>query len=116
MPKARTARPVEYQAPFDTEGNLLHFPGYGGSPQWRPVEPFHATMRVERTQRGRSAAYFIWTDQDGRTFPMFISDLLELLLDRDVASGQVTGWWAVRKRGENFGIRIAEAPAPAAPT
>lgn len=117
------------EAPFTEDGSLMHFPenrqdytnavrlkvGYGWEvppvivgPDWRPNVPFVATLRLASTRRGRSAAYFIWQDEAGREFPMFISDMLALIQGGTiVANGVVTAHWIVTKRGANYGIRIA---------
>lgn len=117
------------EAPYGPDGSLQHFPttsadysnavrletGYGWEvpprmigPDWRPNLPFTATMRLHETRRGRSAAYFVWHDQDGRSFPMFITDMADLVrAGTVVAGGVVAGLWMVAKRGTNYGIRLA---------
>lgn len=117
------------EAPYTEDGSLMHYPenrqdysqavrletGFGWKvpprtvgPDWRPNEPFAATLRLVETRRGRSAAYFIWHDEADREFPMFISDML-LLVQSEVAiaGGAVTTRWMVTKRGANYGIRHA---------
>lgn len=119
------------EAPYTENGDLMHFPensydysdavrletGYGWevpprtvTPDWRPNVPFAKTLRLVETRRGRSAAYFIWHDEDGREFPMFISDMLGLVQSGvAIAGGTVTTRWMVTKRGANYGIRHAAA-------
>lgn len=72
--------------------------------EWRKVEAWNATMSIEGIERGRSAARFIWRDADGRTFPMFMIDMLEVV-KRGVNG--TAAWWIVQKRGQNYGIRLA---------
>lgn len=118
-----------YRAPFDDRGNLMHYPsdqtdwtGAGRQddgtyippriypPDWRDNKPFQATLRLDGTRRGRSAAYFMWHDTEGHTYPMFISDLDALIQSGAVIAGNcIAGLWMVSKRGKNFGIRAATA-------
>ncbi len=73
--------------------------------RWEPNEEFAATLRLVGTTRGRSAAYFRWVDDhSGRTYPMFMSSLAELLLSDVVVRGVASGRWVGVKRGENYGI------------
>lgn len=117
------------EAPYTENGSLMHFPessydftnavrmevGYGWEvpprtidPDWRPNVPFAKTLRLTETRRGRSAAYFIWRDEDDREFPMFITDMLALVQSGvAIAGGTVTTRWMVTKRGANYGIRHA---------
>lgn len=120
------------EAPYAENGSLMHFPedhydyssavrlqtGFGWKtpprtvgPAWRPNVPFTATLRLAESRRGRSAAYFIWHDEDDREFPMFISDML-LLVQSGVSikpGGMVSTRWMATKRGANYGIRHAAA-------
>jgi hypothetical protein len=115
--------------PFDTDGSLMHYPadrldyseavrlevGRGWEvpprsigPDWRPNVPFAATLRLDGSCRGRSAAYFEWKDEAGRTFPMFITDMADLVRSGTVvAGGVVAAVWMVAKRGTNYGVRLA---------
>ena len=100
------------------EGGLLHFPD-----RWRfipslgmrdlawemrPIVPFKARLTLQGSVRGRSAAFFLWHDEAGREFPMFMKDMLDLLLAEVVERGAVEGTWTVRKRGSNYGIAMAK--------
>jgi hypothetical protein len=117
------------KAPYDRVGNLQHFPQDepvwddtcgrqpDGSwkappripPDWRPNTPFLATLTLEGMIRGRSAAYFDWHDEDGRSYPMFLTDLVDLMKSAHVVQcGVVTAWWMAAKRGQNYGIRLAD--------
>lgn len=101
------------EAPYAADGSLLHYAEtrYGPQPEWRPNDPFTATLWLAETRRGRSAAYFIWRSGDGREYPMFISDML-LLVQSGVTikpGGSVSTRWMVTKRGANYGIRHAPA-------
>ena len=75
--------------PYDRRGNLMHYPrdeyDYSGgrgpqsdssfipaakiAPDWRPNDPFTATLTIDEVRSGRSAKYLMWTDADGCEFP-----------------------------------------------
>lgn len=127
------ARKVSYRAPFDRNGNLQHYPseqfvlpegatwtekGYQPpgryvDPEWRDIEPFHATMTLEPgVTSGRSAKYVHWRDQDGHQYPMFVSELVDLVVSGAAKEGGVAeGDWIVCKRGANYGIRYVRREA-----
>lgn len=74
--------------------------------EWRNNVPFEATLTLTGTERGRSAARFMWDDGHGNTFPMFLTDATDLMMSREGVAGAVAaGWWVVVKRGQSYGIR-----------
>jgi hypothetical protein len=90
----------------------MHFPEAWHSPKWRDNTPFEARLALAGMRRGRSAAYFMFTDEDGHEYPMFMSDLETLLCSPGGVAGGITGGqscprWVVQKRGQNYGIRLA---------
>lgn len=118
------------EVPYSSDGSLMHFPestwdyseavrveeGHGWKvpprevgAEWRRNDPFTATLWLVETRRGRSAAYFIWRAGDGREYPMFISDMLQLVKSGVTIrpGGAVSTRWVVTKRGSNYGIRHA---------
>lgn len=99
------------EAPYTDSGSLMHYveTRYGQQPNWLPNDPFTATLWLVETRRGRSAAYFIWRAGDGREYPMFISDMLQLVKSGVTIrpGGAVSTRWVVTKRGSNYGIRHA---------
>ena len=81
-------------------------------PDWRPNEVFHACLQIDSTRSGRSAKYVIWTPvapgpDDRRTYPMFVTDLVEVLRAGVERGGIVCGRWIVAKRGQNYGLKVA---------
>lgn len=98
------------RAPFDTNGNLMHHPRSYDQDlgEMREDKPFRATMTYTGFERGRSAAYTMWKDQDGKTYPMFLADLHVIL--PLLNKGYLTTMWRVAKRGQNFGIKLAQDP------
>jgi len=100
----------QYRVPYNPEGSLLHHAveKYSGKlVTWRDNVPFEASLVVTRHRRGRSAAYFVWEDDEGREYPMFMKDIFDIFehakIDR---GGRVTSWWTVSKCGQNYGIKL----------
>lgn len=93
-------------APYDADGWLLHYPS--NVAEWRPMETFTATLRLLGNSRGRSAVTFEWVDQDGRHWPMFVTDLTALVTSGNRIERARTQSldWEVCKRGQNYGIRL----------
>jgi hypothetical protein len=101
------------KAPWQGE-SLLHYSHplyeYREGVEWREVEPFERTLTLKDTRRGRSAAYFIWVDALGNEYPMFMTDVADLIRRGCIEFGVVhDAMWTVRKRGQNFGIRLADS-------
>lgn len=113
----------ELQVPFDGLGNQLtyarYYPGDDyvetstrwSNPRkqdvlWRWNEAFPARLTVVRTERGRSAAHFIWKDEADQERTMFMTDVFDLLQHANIQGGSVFGTWAYRKRGQNYGVYL----------
>lgn len=106
------SRKLTYRVPFTENGSIMHYAedraydwGYKAF-EWREPHEFPAVLTIDHTISGRSAKYFIWKAADGRTFPMFASDLLHLVQNATVRQGEVAGVWFTGKRGANFGIKF----------
>lgn len=104
------------QYPVNPRGSLLHYAEkvWDGSryvdPTMVPNDPFHATLRLSGMESGRSAKYVLWAavdPLDGRTWPMFVADLIELAQHATITNGVVSGRWQVCKRGQNYGLARA---------
>lgn len=111
-------------APFNHRGSLEHYvadrspyyrgveaqPGEPGYIEWRANEPFTETLALSGMQSGMSAKYVIWKAPDNRSFPMFITDLVDFICRHSgtVDGGVVHARWMVAKRGQNYGIRLAK--------
>lgn len=109
----------KYQVPYDAEGNLLHYSGqsynyttrsYQDTSVWLDNEPFQAEMELVTFGRGRSAATFHWKKvDDGRKFPMFMTDMVDLIKFGSVINGRTPlQKWVVVKRGQNYGLAFYE--------
>ena len=112
-------------APFDDVLGLLHheFESYGRTVTWEPMaDSLYMTLSLEGCVRGRSAAYFLFVDElTGKKYPMFLTDMEHLIKNFtpnvDVKPGVhihkpgvFQGRWQVRKRGQNYGIRLVSTP------
>ena len=119
---ASKPKPKTYRAPYGPTGDLQHYPQstWKGSvregtyveipPNWREPVPFRAVLVYEGCARGRSAAYFMWRHQiTGTRYPMFMTDLDEMLRTRTIPVQGVHATWIECKRGQNYGIKIATA-------
>ena len=80
--------------------------GYEKGVEWRTNEPFTATLTLQRLERGRSAARFWFSDEDGTEYPFFGQGLTEMLSQVTLDHGVVTGTWIAVKRGANYGIEL----------
>jgi len=97
------------KAPFSPNGDLLTYVHMSYTPadtvEWRDNVPFTATMTLTGTTRGRSAARFVFKDEAGHRYEMFMASMLELLTTRGCAvGGIVSGTWIIVKRGSNYGL------------
>ena len=108
-------------APFDNHGNLMHYPetiwGHneklewiGTEPTWQELPPFYGEYRFDSYHRGRSAVYFQFREKGtDRLWPMFLTDLADVLKTVSIDKGLIRGTWEVCKRGQNYGIRRVSA-------
>lgn len=113
-----------YKIPYDSDGNLMHYAepddylggAFWKAHEWRENKPFRAKMSIDSWARGRSAAYFIFRDQSGKKYPMFMKDFMSMLeyvdiigfksIKHKVYDGPMIFWQCV-KRGQNYGLVLA---------
>ena len=85
---------------------FLSYPGWGST--LVPADRFWAVLEVTGYGRGRSAVTIELASPDGTTYPMFISDFVELVKtynhDYEMPGCYSLDWEFV-KRGANYGIR-----------
>ena len=114
--------PKKPYAPFNPfSGDMMHYPETAWTyeqvgdkpvcvrkpPEWRLVQPFEATLAIQSMSRGRSAAYFTFSDESGTHYPVFMADVEKILKNATVVHGRVSAVWVARKRGQNYGIVLA---------
>jgi hypothetical protein len=72
---------------------------------WKPNTEVELTLHYNGYGRGRSAVTFYWIDDDGHEYPMFITDVDELL-KQDMGTSSVHAIFTYVKRGQNYGIKF----------
>lgn len=98
--------PKKPVVPIGSDGALVSYPNYGG--EWAELVPFDATLTLIDTARGRSSLIFRWETEDGRRWPMFASDVADLIRRGSFGEGgTVTGTWTASKKGANYGLKLA---------
>lgn len=102
--EAKKMKPA--QAPFDTEDNLLSYPE--GDVRWYDNHEFEATVRIESFERGRSARFIAVNAATGKSYPIFMVDMLDVMKRKEIIRGTVSGTWFFRKRGSNYGLGLVE--------
>lgn len=89
-------------------GECVETPIYSNSKIiWKPNEEVELTLHYDGYGRGRSAVTFYWSDSEGHTYPMFITDVDELFR-KDVCTSNLHGIFTYVKRGANYGIKLLE--------
>lgn len=84
-------------------------PGWGAPDEWRDNVPVAMSLKLTGMERGRSAARFVWVNGRDEKFPMFMTDIADLVIShghRIGVGGLVRGSWIVKKRGANYGIAL----------
>ncbi len=98
--------------------DLIGWEGDGNKPGvvWVPAdEPRELTLTFSEFRRGRSAAHAVFRTQAGGEAIVHLEQLAELIrTGRFGPDGTVSGWWVVRKHGQNFTLAPSARPRPAA--
>lgn len=93
--------------PFNSRGHQLHYPEH--ETVWRDNHEFEATLVFRGMARGRSAAYALFSDKKtGKDVTMFLVDLADVVMNKKIDRGIITGKWTFCKRGQNYGVRLVE--------
>lgn len=113
MARKNSLKEVPFEESWRYEGDvkvsqgwhMTSYPSGYRSTDWRPNEPFEATLKLVGQSRGRSSALFEWEDvKTGTRYPMFLSSLGDLVRNSMINFGQVAGKWVAVKKGANYGI------------
>lgn len=76
-------------------------------PDWRLNEPFTMTLRFVGFT-GSRGTNFLWENANGATFPMFPSEMAEVLERTTIDKGMVTADWIGVKRSNCYGIALVK--------
>jgi hypothetical protein len=98
--------------PDKVKGSLLTYEGdtYYYKDNFEMIENkvFEETLTFSGYGRGRSSAVFYWKDSTGADYQMFMTDMDDLLNNKNIINRQVTGAWTFCKRGQNYEIKLAD--------
>lgn len=72
---------------------------------WHPREEVELSLTFDYISRGRSSAKANWVDDKGHEYPMFLTDLSELI-KLNACGNKIHGIFEYVKRGCNYGIRM----------
>jgi len=98
------------KAPFNEKGELLSYAGYGGfrapsNTHWHDAdEIFKARMTFIKFSRGRSSALAHFRDEEGRRWPMFLSEAAEVF--KCSLDGFINAEWKITKKGSNYSLKL----------
>ena len=78
---------------------------YMGRYEWRPNLPFRAVLSYDGYARGRSSAGFVFKDENGHRYWMFMTDI-DAAIRAGVQPLEIRGEFEFVKRGQNYGVRF----------
>jgi len=98
---------LEYTYGRPGEQETIGWSASSNAIEWRDNDPFEATLKIVRLERGRSAARFWFRDETNLIeYPFFGQTLVDMLSQSTMVNGVVTGTWIVVKKGANYGIEM----------
>ncbi len=75
--------------------------------KWVANHMWSDTINVVGMERGQSAAHFVVKSEvSGKTYYMFMKDLLNMILKTTIENGRVSGCFTYIKRGKNYGLKM----------
>ncbi|AMB18701.1 hypothetical protein BH780_gp118 [Bacillus phage Eldridge] len=95
--------------PREVKGSLIDYGAGGDNVEWVENRVFPDTLTYTGYGRGRSSAVFYFEGSLGEKYQMFMTDMDDLLKYAGVLNKEVTAWWTYQKRGQNYGIRLADS-------
>lgn len=72
---------------------------------WKPNEEIYLRLHYDGYGRGRSSVTFYWKDDSGHRYPMFITDMNDLL-KQGAGVSNIYGIFTYVKRGANYGVKL----------
>lgn len=92
--------------PFDKRDNMQRWKVRDN--MLRRVEPFYASLHLDRFEQG-SSAYAVFLDDQGHSYPVGLAELAEVMTSpRGIISGEIHGQWAYARRGRYYSLRMVE--------
>lgn len=75
--------------------------------KWIQNYTWSDTLTLVEMGRGQSAAFFVLKSEiSGKTYYMFMKDLLDMILSRTIEKGKISGNFTYVKRGNNYGVKV----------
>jgi hypothetical protein len=72
---------------------------------WKPNEEIYLRLHYDGYGRGRSSVTFYWKDDNGHRYPMFLTDMNDLL-KQNVGVSNIYGIFTYVRRGANYGVKL----------
>jgi hypothetical protein len=115
--KKKPTAPIKIPFYKNTGGLVPEAEGPRDWIEWRDNFEFDALLVMTGFDRGGIGAIrAVFADEAGVQYPMFVSDLAELLRDAGVVCGKVRARWTFAKRGKAlYGIRRVPGPSAVHP-
>lgn len=74
---------------------------------WFKQQKLNLTLTYDGCGRGRSSITFYWVDQNSVMYPMFLTDM-DNMIKHNKAKNEATAEFEFVKRGANYGIKLCE--------
>lgn len=99
-----------YKIPFNRNGMMRYLDPWVEGVEWKDNYEFTCQLMYKTFERGRSAAYTVWEDEDGLRYYMSLSVVDEVLRNVSI----IEGWteecnWTFRKQGDIYSIHFLSA-------
>ena len=108
-----------YKIPFDGNGNMVSYEGYGVK-EMRDNYEFTGSLRLVAMHRGRSACDFEFQDTKGKAYSMFFGEFRKIIEKFNAGIiddlGTIYGTWTFRKQGANYSITLKDSSSQASQT
>lgn len=92
--------------PFHDGNQLSYVSGWERGVYWEQNSVFEDELTFVRSERGRSAAHFIFQRKNGKEVVVFMKDLTEMF--PLFVKGKVKAKFTFCKRGSNYGCQVAK--------
>lgn len=90
--------------PVNENGEMLQF-HYSHKNKFVDNVVFYDIMKVTGLYSGRSAKGYTLEGTDTGRWYMFSADMLKIIQNHSIHTGNIIGYWEVCKRGQNYGLR-----------